>query len=65
MTKSESRRQVFGEAEVRRLIYNYGSAYQDVLRHVDGGAKACEPEMIFGFSRRKFFTGLTRKWPKH
>jgi glycerol-3-phosphate dehydrogenase len=31
--------QVFGEAEVRRLIYNYGSAYQDVLRRVDGGAE--------------------------
>lgn len=31
--------QVLGEAEVRRLIYNYGSAYQDVLRRVDGGAE--------------------------
>jgi len=30
---------VFGEAEVRRLIYNYGSAYQDVLWHVDGGSE--------------------------
>jgi glycerol-3-phosphate dehydrogenase len=30
---------VFGESEVRRLIYNYGSAYQDVLQYVNGGAE--------------------------
>jgi glycerol-3-phosphate dehydrogenase len=40
--EGESRKQgpVFGESEVRRLIFNYGSAYHDVLQYVDGGAEA-------------------------